>query len=335
MSLDDRLRTIDHFQQRRRRLSFLAAVAKKFGDDQAGQLAALIAYYAFVSLFPLLLVFATVLGFVLQGNPSARQEILEGTLKQFPIAEDLRLHSLSGSAVALAVGLVVSLLAGLGVTNAAQNAFNRIWNVPFKHRPNFLKTRLRGLGLLTVLGTLNIASTVVAGFLARYTPSALGFVVATLVAFAFNLALFMTAFRLLSAVDVGWRGLLPGVIAAAVSWQLLQLLGGLYIEHQLKRTGPLYGVFALVLSLIAWLYLGAQLVIFAAEINVVRVRRLWPRSFMGQPLLEADRRALSASAEVEERVQEETVEATFDTSTDPAVDPPFEPTIDPSTDRPK
>ena len=112
----------------------------------------------------------------------------------------------------------------------------------------------------------------------------------------------MTAFKLLTAVEVSWRELLPGVIVAAVFWQLLQHLGGFYVDHELKRTGPLYGVFALVLGLLAWLYLGAQLTIFAAEINVVRVRRLWPRSFFSDPLLEADRRALTSSAEVEERV---------------------------------
>ena len=86
-----------------------------------------------------------------------------------------------------------------------------------------------------------------------------------------------------------WRELLPGVIVAAVFWQLLQHLGGFYVDHALKHTGPLYGVFALVLGLLAWLYLGAQLTIFAAEINVVRVRRLWPRSFFSEPLLEADK----------------------------------------------
>ena len=80
------------------------------------------------------------------------------------------------------------------------------------------------------------------------------------------------------------------MIVAAVFWQLLQHLGGYYVDHVLKRTGPLYGVFALVLGLLAWLYLGAQLTIFAAEINVVRARRLWPRSFFSDPLLEADKR---------------------------------------------
>jgi membrane protein len=74
----------------------------------------------------------------------------------------------------------------------------------------------------------------------------------------------------------------------------------------------LYGTFALVLGLLAWLYLGSQLVIFAAEINVVRMRRLWPRSFFSAPLLDADMRALTSSAEVEERVEQENVEVDFD-----------------------
>ncbi|MDQ6810644.1 MAG: YihY/virulence factor BrkB family protein, partial [Actinomycetota bacterium] len=121
-----------------------------------------------------------------------------------------------------------------------------------------------------------------------------------------------TAFKLLTPIRVSARTLLPGVIVAAVFWQLLQHLGGFYLDHELKRTGPLYGVFALVLGLLAWLYLGAQLTIFAAEINVVKVRRLWPRSFFSDPLLPADRRALRLSAEVEERVDEENVEVDFE-----------------------
>src|ERR1700690_2490912 len=167
MSLTDRLRALDHRQQQSRRLSFVAAVAKKFGDDQAGQLAALIAYYGFFSLFPLLLVFVTTLGFVLQGDPSAQASILHSTLSQFPIIGNQlqsNVHSLKGSAVSLVIGVAGSLFAGLGITGATQNAFNQVWAVPHKHRPNFIKTRLRGLGLLIVLGILAIASTLVAGY---------------------------------------------------------------------------------------------------------------------------------------------------------------------------
>jgi membrane protein len=312
MNITDRLRAIDRYQQGRPRLGFVAAVVKKFIDDQAGQLAALISYYAFVSIFPLLLVFVTVLGFVLEGDPGDRERILNGTLGQFPILSDqLKLHSLSGSGVALGIGVISSLLAGMGVTNAAQNAFNRIWNVPFKHRPNFLSARLRGLGLMAILASLNIVSTTAAGFVGSGSQSALPVLAGVLVAFLFNLALFMAAFRLLTAVDVSYRDLLPGVITAAVFWQLLQHLGGFYLAHELKRTGPLYGTFALVLGLLAWLYLGAQLTIFAAEVNVVKVHRLWPRSFFSDPLLDADKRAMTSSAEVEERVHEEDVAVSF------------------------
>jgi YihY family inner membrane protein len=313
MSLSDRLHDLDRRQQHSRRLAFPAAVIKKFSDDQAGQLAALIAYYGFVSLFPLLLVLVTVLGFVLQGDPSEQKRILDGTLGQFPLVSDqLRLQSLTGSSVGLAVGVIGSLLAGMGITGATQNAFNRIWHVPFKHRPDWLHARLRGLGMLAILGTLSIVSTTAAGYVGSASHAAVAVIAGVLVAFALNLALFMTAFKLLTAVDVSWRDLLPGVIVAAVFWQALQHLGGFYVDHELKRTGPLYGVFALVLGLLAWLYLGAQLTILAAEVNVVRHRRLWPRSFFSDPLLDADRRALTSSAEVEERVDEENVEVSFD-----------------------
>jgi len=123
--------------------------------------------------------------------------------------------------------------------------------------------------------------------------------------------LFMLAFKLLTATELSWRELLPGVITASVFWQLLQHLGGYYVDHQLKRLTPLYGVFGLVLGLIAWIYLGAQLTIFAAEINVVRHRRLWPRSLFS-PLLDADKRALTAAAEAQERVSEQNVQVSFD-----------------------
>jgi membrane protein len=313
MSVTARLHALDRRQQRSPRVSFIAAVVKKFGDDQAGQLAALIAYYGFVSLFPLLLVLVTVLGFVLQGDPSERQRILDGTLGQFPIISDyLKLHSLDGSSVGLIVGVVGSLLAGLGITGATQTAFNRIWHVPFKHRPNWIYSRLRGLGMLALLGTMSIVSTTAAGYVGSSSHGAAAVIGGIVLAFVLNLALFMTAFKLLTALDLPWRELLPGVIVAAVLWQLLQHLGGFYVDHELKRTGPLYGIFAVVLGLLAWLYLGAQLTIFAAEINVVKARRLWPRSFFSDPLLDADRRALTSSAETEERVEEENVEVSFE-----------------------
>lgn len=325
MSLSERLHAIDSFQQRRRPLAFIAAVIKKFGDDQAGQLAALIAYYAFFSLFPLLLVFVTVLGYVLHGDPQAQDNIVHSTLAQFPIIGDeikRNVHSLHGNGFALAVGIAGALLGGLGVTGASQNAFNRVWHVPFKHRPNWLFARLRGLALLTILGVLSIVSTGVAGFVTASTHGPVAVVGGVLLAFVANLALFGAAFRLMTADKACTRELLPGVLVAAVLWQVLQHIGGYYLTHTLKHAKETYGLFALVIGLLAWLHLGAQVVLFAAEINVVRARHLWPRSLFSPELTTADKRALTSSAEVEERVEEENVEVTFDTDHDGVPDPP-------------
>ena len=166
--------------------------------------------------------------------------------------------------------------------------------------------------MLVTLGTLTVVSTTVAGFVGASSHGAVAVVGGVVVAFVLNVALFMIAFKLLTAIDLDWRVLLPGVVAAAVGWQLLQIIGGYYVEHLLKRTQPLYGYFAVVLGLLAWLYIGAQIVIFAAEVNVVRKRRLWPRSFFSEPLLDADKRALTSSAETEERVEQENVDVSFE-----------------------
>src|SRR5436305_2370128 len=143
------------------------AVIKKFGDDQGGSLAALVAYYAFFSIFPILLVFTTILGFVLQGDPGTRNSIVHTITQQIPVVgKSIDVHELSGSVGAIVVGLVTSLLAGLGVTNAAQNAFDRVWAVPFKERRDFIKSRLRGLLLLVALGALFIVATGASGLVA-------------------------------------------------------------------------------------------------------------------------------------------------------------------------
>jgi len=312
MSITDRLHGLDRRQQNIRGVRFVAAVYKKFQDDQAGKLAALISYYGFVSLFPLLLVFVTVLGFVLEGDPELQKKIVDGTLGQFPVlSNQLHLH-LKGSPAALAIGIIGALLAGLGIMGATQHAMDRIWAVPFKERHDFLTSKLRGLAMLAVLGTLAVASTAAAGFVGAASHGTAAVVGGVLVAFAFNLVLFGIAFKLLTSADPSWRELAPGVISATVLWQLLQHLGGFYVDHTLKRTQPLYGFFAVVLGLLAWLYLGAQFTVFSAELNVVKARRLWPRSFFASPLLDADRRALTDTAEIEERVEQENVEVSFE-----------------------
>lgn len=280
------LRTFDDFQRRSRRLGFVVAVIKRYSEDEAGSLGALIAYYGFFSLFPLLLVFVTVLGFVLQGDVGARESVLHSTLSQIPvIGEQIRSNvgSLKGSAPALAIGIVGSLLAGLAVTGATQNAFNKVWQIPKRRRFGFFGWRLRGLAMLLALGALSIVSTVAAGYATGQTRGAVGVLVGVLIALAANLLLFFAVFRLMTSEEVHTRDLLPGIVLAALAWQALQHIGGLYVEHVIRHAKDTSGFFAIVLGLLSWLYLGGQVLLLAAEVNVVRARGLWPRRLFDAP----------------------------------------------------
>jgi membrane protein len=307
------VRRFDRFQQRHKWSAVPIAVVKKFGDDQAGSLAALVAYYAFFSLFPLLLVFLTVLGFVLQGDPSAQESIRTSVLGQFPIVgEKLDVQALHGSAIALVIGLATSLWAGLGVTAAARNAFDRVWAVPFKDRPNFWQSKLRGLLLLVSLGTLFIVATLASGLVTGGLGHGPVVKVAGIVfALLLNFGLFFASFRLLTSRAVTTRELRAGVILAGIIWTILQALGGYYIGHVLKRSHGTYGEFAFVIALLIWLHLGAQMTLYAAEVNVVLTRRLWPRSLFGPPQSPADQRTLRALAKVEERSEAEHIDVEF------------------------
>lgn len=304
---------LDRFQQHHRALALPFAVVKKFGDDNAGNLAALIAYYAFWSLFPLLLVFTTVLGFVLQGNPSAERSVVSSALGSFPIlGNQLQTHSLSGSGVGLAVGIAGTLWAGLGVTLAGQNAFNQVYGVPRRERPNFMQSRLRGLGTLVVLGLLQILSTAISGAVsAGLGGGPLVGIAGIVVSLAINVVLFYATFRLLTDSSVPTRQLWPGIITAAVLWEILQAVGGIYVNHVVKSASNTYGTFATVIGLLAWLHLGAQAVLYSAEINTVLTFKLWPRSLRG-PEREEDRRTLTQIAKVEERVEPQRVHVTFE-----------------------
>jgi membrane protein len=302
----------DRYQQKRRWLAIPVAVFKKFGDDQGGSLAALVAYYAFFSLFPLLLAFVTILGFVLQGNPGAQRSVEHSVLAQFPvIGSQIEVHALSGHTVALVIGLVASLWGGLGVTQAAQRAFDQVWAVPHKDRPDFLHSRLRGLALLIVLGALFIVASLASGLVVGGLGGPLLKLAGIVLSLLLNFALFFFAFRFMTSDEVATKCLLIGVVVAAVMWEVLQIVGGYYIGHVYKKTSNTYAQFALVIALIVWLHLGAQLTVYAAEINVVVARKLWPRSLFGDPDLPEDQKTLRALAKVEERSPGEKVDVHF------------------------
>jgi membrane protein len=314
------LDTIDRWQQATLVTAFPAAVFKKFQDDGASRLAALISYWGFFALFPLLLALVSILGFVLEGNPQFQEDVLDSTVGQIPVIGDQLgrdVTSLKGNGTALAIGIVGAIWAGIGVTLAIGNALDEVWAVPRVDRPDFVSSRLRGLAVLAVAGTANVASTAVVTLARNGTiqPPLAG-IASFSASVVVDFLVYLAAFRMLTTADVSTRQVLPGVVVGTMTWLGLQTLGGLYVEHVLAQSSETYGVFAVVIGLLSWLWLAAQLTLVAAEVNVVLDQRLWPRSLFGG-LGAADERAMRRAAEAELRDRREEIVVSFGPGPEP------------------
>jgi uncharacterized BrkB/YihY/UPF0761 family membrane protein len=309
--VDHAVQRADEWQQHHRAPAFVVGVIKKYGDDRGGHLAALITYYGFLSLFPLLLVLVTVLGFLLHDNPSLRRDLLDSALADFPvIGPQLRKNvgALGGNGLALAIGLLGLVWGSLGVAQVAQHAMAQVWNIAVARRPSFFPRLARSVLILGVLA-LAIGGTTAVAAVATLVPSSIVVTaVSTALLVAVNVGLYWLAFRVLT----------PKEVASSDLWPALQALGGWLVARQLRHTGELYGTFGVVLGLLFFLYLAAQIVVYAAEVNVVRARHLFPRSLQPPPLTEADERVLADIAGSEVRRPEETVDVDFEEARPPS-----------------
>lgn len=308
------IRRVDAWQQRHRPAAFTFGVIKKYGDDNAGQLVASLSHAAFVSLFPLLLVLVTVLGLIAASDPSLQHRVVSAVTDQFPlISQDLRgnVKQLQTSSL---IGLVVGLLAMMwGTTGFAQTglfAMAQIWNVPGPQRPGYL-ARLGRTGLFLVVLLIGVIVTTGLASLNAFGGQRSWVVAgANALALVTNMGMYVLGFRVLTPKSVPTRHLVPGAMLAGAAWTALQAGGALVVSHFL-HTGSVYGIFGIVLSLLAWIYLVVDVTVYAAEVNVVRVRKLWPRSLVQPPLTQADRTALAFQALQNQRRHEEQVTVTF------------------------
>jgi YihY family inner membrane protein len=308
----------DRAHRRHRWLAIPVAVVRKSGDDRAGHWAALVAYYGFFSLFPLLLVFVTVLGFVVQNDADLQRQILRSTLAQFPVIGaqiEGDIQAITGSAWALTAGIAGATWAGIGVVGAVQGAMDEVWDVPRRDRPPFLKAKLEALGALVALGAAMLLSGMLAGLgtnAGGMAPALRG--VALAATLALNVSVLTAVFRFLTEAPVTWRDVLPGAAAGALAWMALLVSGSWIVDHRIRGATEIYGFFAIVIGLLGWLYLGAQVLLLAAELNVVLKRRLWPRSATdAPPMTEPDRRVLAGEVTEETARPEQSVEVRFGT----------------------
>jgi YihY family inner membrane protein len=308
------VRGLDRTQQHNPVVGFFFGVVKKFGDDRGSQLAALLTYYGFLSLFPLLLIFTTILGFI--GNEHVSNSIVGTTLQQFPvfgqqIGEDAA-HPLSGSGVGLLIGLLFLMYGTLGFAQAAQHAMAQVWNVPGVVRPGFFPRLVRSLAFFTVLGLGIALTTVVSVFATGHGHHGSWRMVAFAVTLILNSALFLVVFRVLTPRSIAATERWLGAVLGGVGYSVLLAVGTALVQRQLRHAQALYGQFAFVLGLMGWLLLVSELTVYAAEVNVVRARHLWPRSIVQPPLTAADERVLRDLARQEERRPEERVGVGFE-----------------------
>jgi YihY family inner membrane protein len=309
------IRKVDAAQRRYTPTAFVFGVIKKYGDDHGGVLVANLAYSGFVSLFPLLLVLVTILGLVAAVNPAFRQDALNAVAHQVPlIGRTLtgNVHQLQRSSViGLIVGIVVLIWGSTGLAQAGLFTMAQVWNLPGPARPGYVQRLGRAVLFLALLGGGVIVTTGLAS-LSTYGRNAFIFVLlAEVAAAAVNAGMYLGAFRVLTPKSVPTRRLVPGAITGGIAWTILQVLGT-YLVHHFLHSDSVYGVFATVLGLLAWIYLAVEITVYSAEINVVLTRRLWPRAIVQPPLTEADRASMALQALQNQRRQEQQVHVTFD-----------------------
>lgn len=294
MAFDKVLERADEWQRGHRFISILYGVSKKFGDDQANQYVVSLGWYGFMAIYPLLLVVITVLGFI--GAASLGHQVV-ATLHQFPVvgAEFNPAHpstNLHASSVGLAIGLIGLLYGAQGVTQTAQQAMVRVWNIPPLEAPGFLKRLTRSL---TGLGIIGGAFVINAALATLATGGALNAVEGppVLVGMALvNVAFYAAAFRALTPTVIQFRTLLPGAAVAAIGFTFLITIGSGLVQHQLRNSSATYGQFGIVIGLVAFLLLLAKISLYGAELNPVLARKLWPRSLQNDSATEADDQVL-------------------------------------------
>ena len=307
--------SMDRWQRRHAVGGFPFAVLKKFGEDRASSLAALIAYYAFVSLFPLLLAFVSILGFVLDDNPSLRADVVDTVLARIPVlGAELRgdVQPLTGSGIALAVGLVGALWAGLGVTVALGRAFAEIWDTPRVEQPRRPQDARAGSPAPRDPGSdirhLHGRSGAGAG-----RPDRAGRRARCGGRRRAGGQRRGVPHRVRAPDTRPATGAQP--VARRRRWRpvgalILQSLGGWYVDHAVADASAVYGTFALVIGLLSWFWLSAHLLLVAAEVNVVLRWQLWPRSMAGE-LEPADQLALRRYAEAARHDAREQIAVSF------------------------
>lgn len=293
---------IDTFQRRQTLVGFPYAVLKKFGDDQASYQAAILTYYSFLSIFPLLLVATTVIQLVAQHNLALQTRLSHTLTARLPLLGaqlQQSIHASNKTGIALVVGLLLTTYGAKGVADAFQNTLNSIWQVPKVHRVGFPKSPLKSLSIIALGGLGLVLSAFLSSLATSQGKAWIYAVFAFIVGYVIIMCTLLVVIRLGLSIKIRLKDALFVAALAAFGLQIVQLLGGYLVQHQLTNTRSLYGSFAIVLGLLFWLYIQAEIVIYVIEASTVLSLKLWPRALNANRLTPEDHRAYQLYAKRE------------------------------------
>ncbi len=272
---------LENFQRKHTIVAFPIAVVKRYGDDKVGKQAALITYYAFLALFPLLLVFITLLALVANGSPELQSRITSQVFQYFPaLGSELHdsVHTIRTSGLALVLELLVLFYGARGLAAQLQETFNDVWHVDKKHRPGFVGDNLRSFAMMASVGIGIIIGTVSSYILGTVLHLGIvGTVLITSLNLVITFGLFLAVFRLGTSDRIRLHWLIPGAIIAGIGVLIVQHFGSYIMQHELPKLQGTYGSFAFALGMIFWIYLQAQIIFYALVITAVRAQKDWPR----------------------------------------------------------
>lgn len=280
-SFQNFLTSIDRFQQKHRLVAFPVAIIKRYGDEEVGKQAALITYYGFLSLFPMLLAFITIIGLVAIGDTELQAKISEQAFKFFPaLGEDLQnnLQTLRVSGLALIIQILILLYGARGVASTLQDAFNYVWHTGREHKTHFLIDNLRSFAMIFTVGIGVTIGTALSYFLTNIIHLGIvGNVLVTIINVVVSVGLLLVVFRLGTASRIKTSHLVLGAVIAGCGLLIVQRLGGIIMAHELPRLRGTYGTFALTLGMLFWIFLQAQIIMYALVATAVKAQKDWPK----------------------------------------------------------
>lgn len=279
MSLKTIVNKLDKFQYSNKPAGFIYAVIKKYGEDHGGYQSALITYYAILSLFPLLVVLTNLARLIFRNDGAFREQLSQSINRYFPVIGIEIQHGINGLAktgILLGLSLLVTLYGSRGVANVLQFSLSSVWRVSDK-RPPFLQSLSRSISIILVSGIGLIVAALLSGYVVRLGKlpalKVLGITLSLIIIWLTLIIVFKLAIAGHKKATVVWRG----AAVAAVAIQILQLIGNIILAHELKNLNTRYGVFGLVIGSMFWLYLQAEVIIYASEMDSVIYYHMYPR----------------------------------------------------------